>query len=170
MILSHIPLTSLNMSSYRPIWTHFRPNFICFEQQISYPGFTMGSWIHNGFLDSRWIPRFGMDFGKPHASDYLAVDTIFSLTNVPHISASPSRLTNVTLSQAVFSSEKWPPDCWKPLSSDWRVQGSFFSGKMAPRLPVVGTAISGELAASLPLPALRRRLQSALILGHLASS
>ena len=38
MILSHIPLTSLNMSSYRAIWTHFRQNFIFFEQTISYPG------------------------------------------------------------------------------------------------------------------------------------
>ena len=27
MILSHRALTSLNMSSYRAIWTHFRPNF-----------------------------------------------------------------------------------------------------------------------------------------------
>ena len=30
MILSHRALTSLNMSSYRAIWTHFRPNFIFF--------------------------------------------------------------------------------------------------------------------------------------------
>ena len=22
------------------------------------PGFTMSSWIHNGFLDSRWLPGF----------------------------------------------------------------------------------------------------------------
>ena len=29
MLLSHIPLTSLNMS-YGAIWTHFRPNFIFF--------------------------------------------------------------------------------------------------------------------------------------------
>ena len=28
MILSHRAPSSLNMSSYRAIWTHFRPNFI----------------------------------------------------------------------------------------------------------------------------------------------
>ena len=30
MILSHRAPSSLNMSSYRAIWTHFRPNFIFF--------------------------------------------------------------------------------------------------------------------------------------------
>ena len=25
------------------------------------PGFTMDSWIHDGFLDSRWVPGFTMD-------------------------------------------------------------------------------------------------------------
>ena len=35
MILSHRALTSLNMSSYRAIWTHFKPNFIFFGQKIS---------------------------------------------------------------------------------------------------------------------------------------
>ena len=32
MILSHIPLTSLNMSSYRAIWTNFRQNFVFFSR------------------------------------------------------------------------------------------------------------------------------------------
>ena len=35
MILSHRALTSLNMSSYRAIWTHFRPNFILVGPKIS---------------------------------------------------------------------------------------------------------------------------------------
>ena len=34
MILSHIPLTSLNMSSYRAIWTHFRSNSMIFINWI----------------------------------------------------------------------------------------------------------------------------------------
>ena len=38
MILSHIPLTSLSMSSYRAIWTHFRSNFMILEQ-IKLPKF-----------------------------------------------------------------------------------------------------------------------------------
>ena len=38
MILSHRAPPSLNMSSYRAIWTHFRQNFIFFEQKISDPG------------------------------------------------------------------------------------------------------------------------------------
>ena len=37
MILSHRAPSSLNMSSYRAIWTHFRPNFIFFGKQISDP-------------------------------------------------------------------------------------------------------------------------------------
>ena len=35
MILSHRALTSLNMSSYRAIWTHFGPIFIFVEPKIS---------------------------------------------------------------------------------------------------------------------------------------
>ena len=35
MILSHRARSSLNMSSYRAIWTHFRQNFIFFGQKIS---------------------------------------------------------------------------------------------------------------------------------------
>ena len=31
MILSHIPLTCLNVSSYRAIWTNFRQHSMCFE-------------------------------------------------------------------------------------------------------------------------------------------
>ena len=38
MILSQIPLTSLNMSSYGAIWILFGPNFIFFEPKISDPG------------------------------------------------------------------------------------------------------------------------------------
>ena len=38
MILSHRALTSLNMSSYRAIWTRFGPNFMFFEPKISEPG------------------------------------------------------------------------------------------------------------------------------------
>ena len=39
MILSHRAPSSLNMSSYRAIWTHFRPNFIfLFAEKISDPG------------------------------------------------------------------------------------------------------------------------------------
>ena len=34
MIVSHRPLTSLNMSPYRAIWTHFRPIFIFFIHLI----------------------------------------------------------------------------------------------------------------------------------------
>ena len=33
MILSHRAPSSLNMSSYRAIWTHFRPNFIFFGRK-----------------------------------------------------------------------------------------------------------------------------------------
>ena len=38
MIVSHRAPSSLNMSSYRAIWTHFRPNFIFFDQKIWDPG------------------------------------------------------------------------------------------------------------------------------------
>ena len=38
MILSHRAPSSLNMSSYRAIWTHFRSNSIIFEQ-IEIPKF-----------------------------------------------------------------------------------------------------------------------------------
>ena len=38
MIGSHRAPSSLNMNSYQAIWTHFRPNFIFFEQEISDPG------------------------------------------------------------------------------------------------------------------------------------
>ena len=34
MIVSHRPLTSLDMSPYRPIWTHFTPISICFIHLI----------------------------------------------------------------------------------------------------------------------------------------
>ena len=38
MILSHRALTSLNMSSYRAIWTHFRVNLIfCWPQKLRLP-------------------------------------------------------------------------------------------------------------------------------------
>ena len=32
MILSRRALSSLNLSSYQATWTHFRPNFMIFEQ------------------------------------------------------------------------------------------------------------------------------------------
>ena len=70
MILSHRAPSSLNMSSYRAIWTHFRHNFIFLEQKIlgtkilvprswyQDPGtkilvarFTMGSQVHDGFWE-----------------------------------------------------------------------------------------------------------------------
>ena len=38
MILSHRAPCSLNMSSYRAIWNHFRQNFIFVEPKISDPG------------------------------------------------------------------------------------------------------------------------------------
>ena len=37
MILSHRAPSSLNMSSYRAIWTHFRPNIIFFTKKSSDP-------------------------------------------------------------------------------------------------------------------------------------
>ena len=38
MILSHRAPSSLNMSSYRAIWTDVRPNFMCsFAKQMSDP-------------------------------------------------------------------------------------------------------------------------------------
>ena len=36
-------------------WIHDR-----FLDSRLVPGFTMGSWIHDGFLDSRWVPGFTM--------------------------------------------------------------------------------------------------------------
>ena len=41
------------------------------------PGFMLDSWMHDGFLDSQWIPRFTMDFWKPHTSDYVASGVFF---------------------------------------------------------------------------------------------
>ena len=38
MIVSHRPLTSLNMSSYRAIWTHFKPIFMIFINLILQTG------------------------------------------------------------------------------------------------------------------------------------
>ena len=39
MLLSHGAPSSLNMSSYRAIWTHFRKkNLICCAKEISDPG------------------------------------------------------------------------------------------------------------------------------------
>ena len=80
MILSHMASSYLNMSAYRAVWTHFRSNsvYLIFKNYLSelqisrhmdaqpsgrrsegggdsrwVPGFTIGSWIHDGFLDSR---------------------------------------------------------------------------------------------------------------------
>ena len=49
MLLSHIPLTSLNMSSYQAIWTHFRPNFIfvCRRNLRSWSKNPRSSWNAN---------------------------------------------------------------------------------------------------------------------------
>ena len=37
MILSHRAPSNLHMSSYRAIWTHFRPNFMFFAKQSQIP-------------------------------------------------------------------------------------------------------------------------------------
>merc|ERR1711965_681807 len=57
MIVSHRPLTSLNMSPYRAIWTHFRPIFIFFIDLIRKICRHLGHVfsIHQGFpIDLRW--------------------------------------------------------------------------------------------------------------------
>ena len=83
MILSHMASSSLDMSSYQAMWTHFRSILVIFinlifknylsELQISgqmdaQP--SVGRWseggrrwsedanVHDGFLDSRWVPGF----------------------------------------------------------------------------------------------------------------
>ena len=46
MILSHRAQSSLNMSSYRAIWTNFTPNFIFLEQKIPDPGPKIPDRVH----------------------------------------------------------------------------------------------------------------------------
>ena len=61
MIVCHRPLTSLNMSPYRPIWTHFRQIFMIFIDLILQTGKAAGIWascldprpIFNDFLKTK---------------------------------------------------------------------------------------------------------------------
>ena len=53
MIVCHRPLTSLNMSPYRPIWTHFRPIFMIFIDLILQTGKAAGIWA--SCLDPRQV-------------------------------------------------------------------------------------------------------------------
>ena len=68
----------------------------------------MGSWIHDGFLDSRWVPGFTIDFW--HHDGFLVGFTMDSwirdgFLDSRWIFGSPTRLTGVF--KAVFvSSDK----------------------------------------------------------------
>ena len=61
MIVSHRAPSSLNMSSYRAIWTHFRPIFMIFIDLILQTGKAAGIWascldprpIFNDFLKTK---------------------------------------------------------------------------------------------------------------------
>ena len=59
MIVSHRAPSSVNMSSYRAIWTHFRPIFMIFIDLILQTGKAAGIWA--SFLDPR---QFLNDFLK----------------------------------------------------------------------------------------------------------
>jgi len=60
MILSHIPLTSLNMSSYRAIWTYFRQKIICFKKVWASKTWVWVkiSWLLTRALSVRQLRRF----------------------------------------------------------------------------------------------------------------
>ena len=48
MILSHMPPSSFNMSSYRAIWTHFSSNFIMLIEKYLVLGLGLGPthWVY----------------------------------------------------------------------------------------------------------------------------
>ena len=47
------------------------------DKHIWLNNINMDSWIHDGFMDSQWIPGFTMDFWKPYMSDYITAGDFF---------------------------------------------------------------------------------------------
>ena len=129
MILSHRAPSSLNMSSYQAIWTHFRPNFI-----FVWPNKSQILAKNPIFLKCK--------------SHHLAI-----LINIWHIWEDRSRKVNndepdlrfchgnfwPVMSQVVRKAcfSAWIPrgaNFWKPWSCGYVAAGAFFSRKKGPHI------------------------------------
>ena len=127
MILSHRAPSSLNMSSYRAIWTHFRPNFIFFAQKYQILVPKSWFWVHK-IVFTGGLPPPAVPGGASSPPDPLAGGLQPPVPPcIPRGSASRALrfllvprswkpLTCGYVAARFFPQKKWPPDFWKPLT------------------------------------------------------